>query len=144
MAYEQAILAMLNTVELISSIRTADNTWPDDGVREGWTRSVSDMRAAMVQVTKVGPTQIAAALQFFCCLADGEARALLAQRGLSLPAPLVPQDDVVRLPAPRNLTGANWVSLSDDAVMHRTSSRRLMDEVAALTELALDQTRRMR
>ncbi|MFD4410215.1 hypothetical protein [Streptomyces sp. NPDC058476] len=135
---------MLNTVELINSIRTADNPWPGEGVREDWNRSVSDMRAAMVQVTKVGPTQIAASLQFFCCLADVEARMLLAQRGLSLPALLVPQDDVVRLPPPPNLPGANWVSLSDDAVAQQTSSRRLMDEVAALTELALERPRRMR
>ncbi|MFI9149498.1 hypothetical protein [Streptomyces sp. NPDC053367] len=142
-AYQQAILAMLKTVELISSIRTADSAWPDDGVRADWTRSVSGMRAAMVQVTMVGPPQVAAALQFFCCLADTEARMLLVQRGLSLPTPLVPQDDVVRLPTPANLPGATWVSVSDEVVVQRTSSRRLMDEVAALTELALDQPRRL-
>lgn len=135
---------MLNTVELINCIRTADGTWPGEGVRDDWNRSASDMRAAMVQVTKVGPTHIAASLQFFCFLADVEARMLLAQRGLSLPALLVPHDDVVRLPPPPHLPGANWVSLSGDAVVRQTSSRRLMDEVAALTEAALERPRRMR
>jgi len=138
-AYQQLVSAMVTVVDLVASIDTRAATWPGAEVAADWNDCLRVMRAAMVNVVKIGPTDVVDAAKLFCTMVEHEVMVRTLPRQVIAPGHLVPLDYVEPIPPDFPLMLLMCPPRDQEQFdPWRTTSGGVLDEVALLAEKALD------